>query len=169
MVNVPPSTYSLSPPPPDLLPSLPPPQAARRAAVAQTLSAAFSFMGFLRVSRSGSGAPDGATDVEVQGVAIAVVADERVRDVDAVHGLPVDQAVAAEVHELTALGLLAQLLEQALRDLLEPDAAVLLLADDDVGHLRGVGADVPGGVDLRGLRRCHGERWQLGVAELGDH
>ena len=51
------------------------------------------------------------------------------------------------VDELLALGLLAELLEHALRGLLEPDAAVVVLADRQVGDLGGVGADVPAGVD----------------------
>ena len=66
--------------------------------------------------RSGAGAADGAADVQVEGVAVAVVAEERVRHVHAAVGLDRDQAVVAVVDELLALGLLAELLEQPLRD-----------------------------------------------------
>ena len=47
------------------------------------------------------------------------------------------------VDELVALGLLAELREDALRGLVEPDPAVVVLADGQVGDLGGVGADVP--------------------------
>jgi hypothetical protein len=65
------------------------------------------------------------TDVEVQGVAGAVVTDEGVRDVHPLLGLDVDQAVATEVDELATLRLLAELREEALGRLLQPDPAVL--------------------------------------------
>ena len=85
-------------------------------------------------------------------MALAVVADEGVRHVHAVVGLGGDQAVALVVDELLALGLLAELREDALRGLLQPDATVVVLADRQVGDLGGVGADVPAGVDA--LRVC---------------
>ena len=96
-------------------------------------------------------------------MAVAVVADEGVRHVHAAVGLDVDQAVVAVVDELVALGLLAELREEPLGGLLEPDPAVVVLADDQVGDLGGVGADVParrrcapgrrGGVGSGGQRR----------------
>src|SRR6478609_3972538 len=127
IVKVAPSTYAAAPSPSELDP--PSPQPARRTAVAQRPTAAVSFMGgFLCSSRwcggcwipswiwsrSGPGAPDGAADVQVQRVAVAVVTDEGVRHVHAVVVLEVDQAVALVVDELLALRLLAELLEQAL-------------------------------------------------------
>src|SRR4051794_9445215 len=178
MVNVPPSTNLLSPPPPpplDLLPSSPPPHAARRAAVAQTLRAAFSFMNGSLLScsagcrGSGTGAPDGAAEVEVKGVAVPVFAEEHVWDVHPLLGLEVDQAVAAEVHELVLLRLLAELLEEPLRRLLEPDPAVLVLADHQVGDLGRVGPDEPARVDLLGARRRCRQPGQRSVGQLREH
>ena len=91
-------------------------------------------------------------------MAVAVVADEGVRHVHAAVGLDRDQAVVAVVDELAALGLLAHLREDALGDLLEPDPAVVVLADGQVGDLGRVGADVAAGVDPLRVGRRHGER-----------
>src|SRR5436189_79886 len=86
-------------------------------------------------------------------LANSALADGGVRHVHAVVGLEVDQAVALVVDELLALRLLAELLEQALRDLLHPDPAVVVLADGEVGDLGGVGAGVPARVDALRLGR----------------
>src|SRR3954454_16496983 len=133
IVKVAPSTYLLSPPPLGLVSSPPPPpHPARRAAVTQRPRAeAASFIdGSCRrmCGGSGSGAPDGATDVQVEGVALSVVPEEDVRQVHAVLGLQRDQAVVAERHELLADRRLAEVLEHALRRGHEPDAAVVVLA-----------------------------------------
>jgi hypothetical protein len=49
------------------------------------------------------GAPQGTSGVDEQGPPAAVVADENLREVEAVLGLDRDQGVAFEVHELGAL------------------------------------------------------------------
>ena len=91
-------------------------------------------------------------------------------DVHAHCGSTVDRAVARELHELLALGLSpTQLGEHALGGLLEPDPAVVVLADDQVGDLRGVGADVAGASMRCGLGRRRRERRQLDAGELAQH
>ncbi|HND14786.1 MAG TPA: biopolymer transporter ExbD, partial [Pseudomonadales bacterium] len=80
---------------------------------------------------------------------------------------PMDVVVAV-VDELGALGLPAHLDEGALGHLVDPDPSVLVLADDQVEHLGGVGAEEAGDVDLLGVRRWLGQGREVDAGELGE-
>jgi hypothetical protein len=99
---------------------------------------------------SAAGVDQRAARVEVRRVTGGVGVEEGPDPVEAAGGLLGDQRGVAEVDELGVGGGVAEVLRDPLRDLVEPDTALVVLGDDEVGDVAGVGADVRRAVDPLG-------------------